>query len=145
MPIIHFPISTRGALIDVSIGLSTPKVEMLKESGESVPNPIIVRGLIDTGASGVCIDPIVVKELGLQPKTQLPMQTPSTNGEAVMCQAFDISFSINLACPPFVTGAVLALEAKLAKMGFQVLIGRDILENCLIVYSGNGSYCTLAY
>ncbi len=42
-------------------------------------------------------------------------------------------------------GTVAVIESELEVQGFQVLVGRDVLENCLLVYDGQTGIFTLAF
>ncbi len=44
----------------------------------AIPNPVAVKGLVDTGASCTVIDPTVVQRLGLTPTGSTMILTPST-------------------------------------------------------------------
>jgi predicted aspartyl protease len=53
-----------------------------------------VQGLIDTGACGVCIDPSITQQLGLQPTGSCEMLTPSTGAVPQIAAVYDISIKI---------------------------------------------------
>jgi hypothetical protein len=59
-----------------------------------VPPPVIVRALIDTGASCTCLDPLVIAKLGLAPSGTVQVHTPSTAGSAVTCNQFDVAVGV---------------------------------------------------
>jgi hypothetical protein len=102
-----------------------------------VPNPVRVRGLIDTGASSTCIDSGSLQSariaspaasgasstcidsgslapLGLTPTGTISMMTPWTGATPHVCNQYDI-------------------------------IGRDILAQCLFVYDGQAGNFSLAF
>lgn len=78
-----------GPICNIKIGLSSIATEVLTSKGESIPAPIDATALIDTGASGTCIKPEIVKALGLIPRGVVQIATPST--QAHPCNVFDIS------------------------------------------------------
>jgi hypothetical protein len=107
-----------------------------------------MEGLIDTGASGTCIDPTVLNQLSLTPTGTTMVNTPTTGNQPAQAETFDISSFTIYAGPdqaPFVipTVAVMASEL-LAPQGFHALIGRDILRHCLLNYDGANGLFSLA-
>jgi len=92
-----------------------------------------------------------VTALGLDPKGTCLIATPSTEEEGVETEEYDISFKIPPPTghqPPFYVGtiAVAATDDRdLAKWGFKVLLGRDILKHMLLSYNGQTKFYTLAY
>ena len=145
MPIVTVPITPgRGPLIDIAIGISGPRAEALKQAGKPVPHPIRVRGLIDTGASCTCIDPSIVQALQLTPTGVGLQYTPSTGDTPAQANLFDVSFF--WVATTYISYPILSVvESTLANQGIQVLIGRDALEPCLVVYDGIHQICTISF
>ena len=150
MPHFTLQILPQGALVNALVGVSEARQAALVEAGQSVPDIVSIRALIDTGASGTCIDPSVLHPLNLTPKGKTPVQTPSTGGMAVEADQYDVSIII----PAFANQAPLILSnlpvicmPLIASMGpnVQALIGRDILAQCLLGYNGSAELFTLAY
>ena len=56
MPHLTLQVSANGPVVDLLIGVSKPLADVLQKNGKPIPQPIQIRGLIDTGASGTCID-----------------------------------------------------------------------------------------
>lgn len=114
-----------------------------------MPSPIPVVGLIDTGASGTCLDPAIIKQLQLTPTGVVEVNTPSTGETPHEAQQFDVSLVIPGAttqAPPLSIGTLAVLESRLFdQQGFHALIGRDILSLCVMVYNGDGGFFTLAF
>jgi len=48
MPHLSLPITAAGPVLDFYVGVSIPREGALKQAGKPVPNPVLVRGLIDT-------------------------------------------------------------------------------------------------
>ena len=106
----------------------------------------MVRGLIDTGASCTCIDPQVFSTLGLQPTGSAPVLTPSTGAVAVQQALYDVSIMIPHADSPLFISSMPVLESELfLGQGFHVLVGRDILSRCVLIYNGASGFFTLSY
>ena len=73
MPHISLPISPSGPTLEFFVAASVPRAEALKKAGLPVPAPILVKGLIDTGASCTSIDPSILKALGLVSTGTIPV------------------------------------------------------------------------
>lgn len=134
-----------GPLIDVMLGVSRPRAAALQAVSQRVPSPIQIRGLIDTGASGTCIDPGILKQLQIPVTGQVPMITPSTGATPVQADLFDVSLILIHAELSYTFGALPVMCSELNHQGFDALIGRDILERCLLVYDGRAQIYTLAF
>lgn len=143
MPHLTLPITPAGPLLEFICSVSKPRAEALIKAGLPVPNPVTVRGLIDTGASITGIDPAVLKSLGAVSTGTVPLHTPSTKSAAPhIANQFDVSIHF---VHPMITRtwhAVPVVESELAHQGIQALIGRDILAFCLMTYDGQaGTFC----
>jgi len=147
MPHFTLPILPNGPLLDAFVGVSDARRTTLLSLNQTVPNPFQIRALVDTGASGTCVDPIVMVSLGLTPKGQVQMCTPSTGSTPHVADQYDVSIFIPCASsPPFVRKTVgVACVELLASQGFHALIGRDVLRSCLLTYNGATASFTLAY
>ena len=76
MPILTLPLEIGGAIIDVGFAVSGPRLNALKAANMPVPTPVIVRALVDTGASCTCLDPTVIAQLSLAPKADMRHKLP---------------------------------------------------------------------
>ena len=146
MPHLSLRLSPSGPLIDFYVAVSVPLSDALKKAGQPVPPPIMVRGLIDTGASCTSIDPAILKQLGITAKSQVPVHTPSTkSGQPHMANQYDICIILPHQKMSWQFNAVPILESELSHQGIQALIGRDILANCLFTYDGAAQIFCLAF
>lgn len=145
----HFSrqITAQGPLLNVQISVSIERQAILHARDNPVPNPVIVQGLVDTGASVTSIDAAIPQQLGLIRRGTVPILTPSTGPDPVETDTYDVSLTIaagaNEAAYRIPNLSVCAQE--LAFQGFQVLIGRDVLSRCLLVYNGTMGLYTLAF
>ena len=71
----------------------------MSSQGLPIPSPVIVRGLIDTGASCTCIDPSVIQQLGIPPSGTAAMLTPSTGTTPHQCNQFDVALLLIFPVP----------------------------------------------
>ena len=102
-------------------------------------------GLIDTGASGVCIDPTIAQQLSLQPTGTGSMISPTTGAIPLMVPVYDISIKVPHFPSSLDFNSIPAMESILLNQGFGVLIGRDILSKCLLIYDGVNNLFTMAF
>lgn len=137
MPTLIDHIRPGGPLVPLAVLLSTPRVNALKRAGLWTPTPPFhCTGLIDTGASSTVMDPEIVKRLGLVATGTTPIITPSTGSTPVQCNQYDICLAFTNPKVHIQSLTMPAIEAELAFQGFHVLIGRDVLEKCILTYNG---------
>jgi predicted aspartyl protease len=127
------------------VGVSQPRQKALESAGQSVPAPVLIQGLIDTGASGTAIDPSIIQGLGLQQTGSMPIHTPSTGSVPHQVSTYDVCITIPFAGVTFTLGALQVFESSLSVQGIQALIGRDVLSNCLFVYDGRANIFSIAF
>jgi hypothetical protein len=146
----HFTLSVgpSGALLQAIAAVSFSRTEALRAAGQPIPNPVPIMGLVDTGASCTSIDPSVLSALNLTPTGSVLVHTPSTGTTPHDAEQFDIALVIP-ATPgalPLGFGTIPVISSELLAMGgFHALIGRDILDRCLLVYDGAAKLFTLAF
>jgi hypothetical protein len=136
-----------GPLIHAFIGVSQPRLAALIKVGAPIPPPIVVKALVDTGASHTVVDPTILKGLALSPRRIAKTLTPTTGAAPVKCYTYDVSIHVPL-------GVATALFSKhawevtcldLKHQGFEVLLGRDVLSEGLLVYDGKAGTFSMAF
>jgi len=145
----HFSLTfTQGApIINLVIGISGARSTALTAAGQALPPLQNVRALIDTGASVTCVDPMVFAALQLQPTGSMLMLTPSTGQTPVDADTYDVAILVpNGAHSGLIVHnmPVCASELFLAQ-GYHALLGRDVLQQCVLTYNGSIGLFTLAY
>ncbi|MCP5197532.1 MAG: aspartyl protease family protein [Gammaproteobacteria bacterium] len=146
MPSVNLNILPLGPVIDVHVGVSSPRREALTEAGQPVPSPVACRLLIDTGASGTCIDSELIKQLQLSPSGIVSIHIPSTNAnQSHPCQQYDVSLLIPHPRISRVFSAIPIIASSFSHQGIDGLLGRDVLASCLLVYNGELGIYTLSF
>lgn len=149
MPHFTLPISPQGPLLTAWIGVSQARAKALTDANQPVPQPVTVRGLLDTGASITCVDPSVLESLRLTPTGVVSLNTPSTGNQPHNADQYDVSLWVPGASqshPPLSFGTLAVAAAEmLATQGFHALIGRDVLSQCLLFYNGDMGFFTVSY
>jgi hypothetical protein len=151
MHTLQVPIAADGALVDVRIGLSAADVQALRQAGRPVPAPVPGRALIDPGAEVSCVETRTLGPLaaaGLVAGRFVFGNLPAVSGVTL---APEYTVHLTIVHPSGQQRANLELrsqpllELPLGVLGYQLLIGRDVLRRCLLVYDGPAERVTLGY
>ena len=135
----------KGPLVKLVVGVSAARLQALHTASQPVPSPIVVTFLIDTGASSTVIDEIDLAPLGLVPKNHVPVHTPTTDGTPQMLAQYDVGLGMMHADNSRFFSSVPIIATNLRCQGIGGLLGRDILNKCLLVYDGATGTFTLAF
>lgn len=149
MPHFTLQMTAQGAIMNTLIGVSEGRKNALAAVGQAIPNVVHALALIDTGASATCIDSSVLQALNLTPTGQTMIKTPSTGNTSVPFDQYDVSLLVPPAAanqiPLFIGTLAVVCTDLFVSQGFHVLIGRDILSQCLFIYNGTTSLFTISY
>lgn len=149
MPHFTLPLSPTGPLLNAFVGVSEGRRLALTAANQPIPNPVPIRALVDTGASGTCLDPVVLTGLGLNPTGSVTVNTPSTGSQPHVADQYDVSLFVPGSLPthvPLTINTIPVICAELLQQqGFHALIGRDILSQCVLIYLGAVGAFTLAF
>lgn len=126
-----------GPIIEIVVVPPPAVIESLKKAGKAVPSQKAIA-LIDTGASGTCIDNSIAAALGLVSHDVRRVQT--AGGEDTQ-QLYDAGIILPIA--PQNIFVVQVLEAKIQNQPYRALLGRDILKRCTLCYNGWDNSYTL--
>jgi Aspartyl protease len=121
----------------MGIGVSEGRETALKAAGLPIPAVIRVSALLDTGASCTCVDPSVLAPLGLSTTGPAHIITPSTGAAPAVFDQFDVSLMIagTMAQPILHLKTVPIVASPLKHQGFDALLGRDVLKQCVLHYN----------
>jgi hypothetical protein len=139
---------TNGApLVNAVLRVTQARADALIAAQQAVPGPQNMVALIDTGASCTCVDPAIITALGLTPTGVATILTPSTGATPHTTDQYDASLQIysRLHQPPLAIPVIAVIASNLRVQGFDALIGRDVLEHCLLSYNGQSGFYTLAF
>lgn len=137
-----------GALVAVRVGVSRQELLRLRSARQPIPQPADFTALIDTGAQVTCIDPAALRGLGLTLYGITPVNVPAVGG---LSGAVQYAASLTLVHPSgnptddFVIPDLPLTEVNLGPLGYQLLIGRDVLVLCSFHLDGPGLTFTLDY
>jgi hypothetical protein len=146
MPHLTFSIKGIEYTLDVLIGVDGKTMAGLQAAGQPIPAPVRARGQIDTGTDVTAVAPQVLQQLGLVPVGSASTQTA---GGPVSVNVFEVSLTVSgpggAAGPMLVRPNLLVTELATPLPNIDVLIGLDILSECLVVLDGPGRQFTLAF
>ncbi len=148
MPSLILPLEAEGALVEVEVGWAKARARAARSAGQPVPPPVQVRALIDTGAATSCLDSAYVRQLGL-PLGGLALANIPALGGAMFASEHDAHVTVfhpsGQHALNLVMTDVLVLDLDLGALGYQALLGRDVLAWCRLLYDGPGDRFKLRY
>ena len=148
MPIIKGIITEEGGLVRVSIGWSSTAARNLRLARRAVPVRLEAKALIDTGAEVTCLDPRLIEELELPYEGPVLANVPALEGVSFASQyagSLTILHPSGRQLDHFKLTDVPMLELPLHVFGYQMIIGRDVLKECMLFYNGVGQRFSLKY
>jgi hypothetical protein len=148
MPSITLGYAPQGPVIDVLVGITSAREMVLQQHGQAIPTFVQTRMLIDSGASNSCVDPTVLQSLQLTPTGVTSVHTPSTNGVAIQVAQYDVRLLVMKSgpVPNFrFFDALPVSECNLLAQGIQGLLGRDVLQHCVLYLNGEMNLFTLSF
>lgn len=124
-------------MLSAGIGVSESRRTLIAAAGRTPPPPQFGRALVDTGASSSVVDSALILPLGIAPSSYALVHTPSTDGKPAQQPVFDVSIWLyHAATRHFMERSFPVMGANLRSQGIDILLGRDLLGECLLVYDG---------
>ncbi len=140
MPSLTKNLEPEGAVVEVHFLISTELEKKYIKEKKQIPKPVVVKSVIDTGASHCVIQKDIPAKLGLEPVGVAKMNTPSCKDHE--CYRYFLRIAIpshNLIYEGQVT------SAPLEGQNIDCLIGRDLLSHGIFIYLGKVNQFTLSF
>ena len=128
-----------GPIVDVRLAIGTLLENILKQHNQVAPAPAATRAMIDTGATGTVINSRIVQQLNINPVGVTQINTPSS----VNVQCY--TYLIRIIFPNNVIVETIAIAAPLQNQHIECLIGRDVLQHGVLIYTGYMNTFTLSF
>jgi len=148
MPVVSGTLQAEGALLAIVLGWGVARAQKLRAALRPVPPPAHIRAVIDTGAEITCVDSTLVQSLGLPFGGTVLVNLPAHGGVTAGAM-HDASLTVvhpsGNARNDLVVQNLTVLEVSLASLGYEVLLGRDVLAGCRFFYHGPKGRFQLAY
>lgn len=128
----HLGLERHGPLLDVTIAIPNSLKELFEEKGETPPDPVSGKVLIDTGASRTCVDDTIVQSLKIQP---IDTTKIITAGGMIQKELYPVILGLPGTDFPH-TEFTEVIGVDLNDAGIIALLGRDVLAHFICVYNG---------
>jgi predicted aspartyl protease len=145
MPYVNLPISPRGPVVVANFGMPRALADQMRAGEKQPPNPVIVEALIDTGAGSTMVDPVILRQLNLNPIDKALVNTASSGGSPVQIDVYEVDVFLHDGSVQKSWQSLRVGAADLSQQGIQALIGRDMLAHCLFVYNGTSGLFAFAF
>jgi hypothetical protein len=129
-----------GPVVEVRLAIGSIAEDVLRQAGQNIPTPVPALAMIDTGATGTVVREDVVKQLNLQPVGLTLINTPSSTNVPCYQYLMRLIFPNNL-----VVDGIVVIAAPLLGQHIQCLIGRDVLQHGVFIYTGYINTFTLSF
>jgi hypothetical protein len=137
MPSLNFPVSQAGLTVPVLVGLDGQATTALHAAGQTIPPPVLARGLLDIGSNATSVAPWILRKLGLG--SGAVGLTQSASG---IVKVFIHHVSIGIldpnqpGSPEMTLPTVLVSELPTVLPDADVLIGLNVLLECKLTLDG---------
>lgn len=148
MPIVTGRIRAEGALAKVRMSWSTSAVQGQRAALKPIPPPVEVWALLDSGAESTVLNTGLVQSLGLPWGGIIMSNSPAVGGLNFTSQ-YEIDLTLlhrsGIPSQDLLVRDLAVVELDLGSLGYQALIGRDVLTSCRFLYNGPAGRFKLAY
>jgi hypothetical protein len=137
-----------GPRVRVRIELTRAEEKLPRASAQAIPQPVEIWALIDCGAECSCVDGGVVRRLNLPAYKFSFVNAPALSGigfESVREAILAVLHPSNDPNLELVFPSLHLTELDLGTLGYDALVGRDVLAKCVLTYNGPASSFTLSY
>lgn len=132
-------LEAEGPVLEVHFLISTELERKLKEEKKEIPKPVIIKALIDTGATSCVIQDSIPRRLNLNPVGEVNVNTPSSQNNKCF------QYFMRMIIPShglIYEGSFIA--TSLEGQNISCLIGRDVLKSSILIYIGAENQFTLS-
>lgn len=140
-------LATVGAVLPIEIHVPPIIAQTLTDRGDPVPAPIAGMALIDTGATFTCVHEPVLQQLGLNP---IGVTTSGTAAGPVQQSQYPARLVSPDQAWTFDVASVIGVDLSGQQVPLDppqdliALIGRNLLQYCVLVWNGPGGFWTLS-
>lgn len=148
MPVLKGALQADGALVNIEVGWSAILAAQLRAALRPVPPAIAAKALLDTGAEVTCLDGVLIQGLALPGAGTVLANVPAAGGLTGGTQHRASLMVVHPSGNPvlnLVVRDLLLVALPLAGLGYEALIGRDILDRCAFLYHGPLGRFRLSY
>jgi hypothetical protein len=146
MPILTRPLVPSGAVVELLVGVNEARREVLQRNSLPILERIRVPAQIDTGTAFSAIDAQVFQRLDIRPIDSILVRTPSTTEAPQSFPQYAVSLALDADGIEMFLTSVEVIECAFApEEGIRAMLGRDVLEHCLLVYDGKGKVFMLGF
>jgi hypothetical protein len=140
-------IGGHGPIIDLTAWIGPAAAGAMRSAGMQPPAPRAIRGLIDTGAQRTAIDWGLVAALGLQPTGAADVQGSAAGMATFQRPTFRLDLTFGAIQGPHTPNwcPITAVGVHLVVPNVDVLVGPDMLDDCLFIYDGPRRELLLSY
>jgi len=145
MPILHLDLDyTDRPILDLSVSMSS--FDCVTQPDHAVFLPRTVRALVDTGAGRSHVALEVLQSLNIEEVGKLSVNTASTGDQPVRLGEYYVDLGMPGEQPgPFVFNLKVVGSDRLQGLRVEMLLGRDVLDRCLLIYDGTNRRFSIAY
>jgi hypothetical protein len=148
MPRLDVPIGPDGPIIDVRLWIGPEQSDFLVSGGRSVPTPLSVAGLLDTGARSTAIPRALAEGMGLRISDWKKLRSSAFGDEERDAPVYEVRMTFGSfdAPGPLKWRTILVVGVKtIVSPGAIVLIGQDLLATCRFTYDGRKRRLMMSY
>ena len=127
--------------------LSALRREQYFKLGKDVPPAAYAVLIVDTGADTTMINEQLLRNLGLTPTSQTRVLTATSGGKGEACDVYDVCIEIvdKAGNPMWRVQPVEVLARPLLNQGTDGMLGRDLLDLCVLEYDGPAKVFRLTF